>query len=156
MDEKTIARFWEKVEKTEGCWLWRSWIGPCGYGEVSINRKTCKAHRVSWFLAHGSHPTDGSSVCHSCDVRHCVNPAHLFLGTHKENIRDMARKLRAGHRKLTREQAIEAIDRCGRGETHRAVGFSYGVTRESIRDLVRGKHWQWLHEEITAASRREK
>ena len=82
--------FWDGCipEPNTGCWLWLGFISPDGYG-------TRLAHRRAWELARGPIP-DGMLVCHRCDVRHCVNPDHLFLGTHLDNMRDMIRKGRGG------------------------------------------------------------
>ena len=70
-------RFWEKVEKTETCWLWTAAKYPGGYGVFGIHPKVMKAaHRFSWELANGPIP-EGLWVLHKCDVRHCVRPDHL-------------------------------------------------------------------------------
>lgn len=88
-------RFWEKVEKTEFCWLWHGSLHPKGYGQLTmrVDGKTVgrRAHHVAWELAYGSRPK-GLNICHHCDVRNCVRPSHLFAGTQKENIQDMIRK----------------------------------------------------------------
>lgn len=84
------ARFWAKVDKTEGCWLWIA--GSRGqYGSIKISGQVVDAHRVSWQLAYGAIP-DGLCVCHKCDVPLCVRPDHLFLGTKLDNNRDMYAK----------------------------------------------------------------
>lgn len=88
-------RFWSKVAKTDSCWLWKAGVNK-GYGQFafSIHKHVPwmrQAHRVAWELSNGSIPA-GLSVLHRCDVPLCVNPAHLFLGTHTDNMRDMVAK----------------------------------------------------------------
>ena len=80
-------RFWTNVTKTDNCWLWTGWIRRDGYGSVSIRNKHFAAHRVSWTLANGPIP-DGLWVLHHCDVRVCVRPTHLYLGTREQNTSD--------------------------------------------------------------------
>lgn len=90
------VRFWEQVEKTESCW---NWIGACGRGGYgAIGREfhgkkalTIRAHRASWEIHFGPIP-DGMLVCHKCDNPPCVNPSHLFLGTHEDNAKDRSAK----------------------------------------------------------------
>jgi hypothetical protein len=77
----------------DGCWPWQGYIGTWGYGQMWAERATQLAHRVAWDLAVGPIPA-GMSVLHRCDNRPCCNPSHLFLGTHTDNVRDMAAKER--------------------------------------------------------------
>lgn len=84
-------RFWPKVEKSAGCWLWRAAIDTTGYGVMNAGGRKAYAHRVSFELAHGPIP-DGLEVLHSCDVRPCVNPDHLSVGTRTDNMQDAKAK----------------------------------------------------------------
>lgn len=81
-------RFWEKVEKTDTCWLWTASINPgTGYGQFARRHgEGIDAHRFSYELANGPIPA-GHDVHHTCHVRHCVNPAHLEAVTRAENLR---------------------------------------------------------------------
>lgn len=84
-------RFLEKVNKTENCWLWMGYVDKIGYGIFSGEISSSKAHRNSYDLFIGKIPT-GKKVLHKCDVRNCVNPEHLFIGTQKDNVQDMLKK----------------------------------------------------------------
>jgi hypothetical protein len=102
------ASFWAKVNKDgptmphmeSPCWVWTSDTIKNGYGRMRVGRKNFLAHRIAWTLANGPIPHDGSHhgicVCHRCDRRNCTNPAHFFLGTNADNIRDMFAKKRNG------------------------------------------------------------
>lgn len=87
-------RFWGKVEKTATCWIWKGALNSDGYGNTIMpkpSRKNMYAHRRSWEEANGPIPK-GQQVLHRCDTPACVNPAHLFLGTHDDNMADKRRK----------------------------------------------------------------
>lgn len=88
-------RFWPKVQKSDGCWLWiAGGDGKTGYGRIRegrAGRPTLLAHRVAWELTFGPIP-DGLFVCHHCDTPRCVRPDHLFLGTSDDNNKNAAAK----------------------------------------------------------------
>ncbi len=96
-----------RVDSDSGCWLWKGPFYVKGYGRFHSGSQSFRAHRASYMLHVGPIP-DGIFVCHRCDVPACVNPAHLFLGTHQENMRD---KVAKGRQFLP----SSAITHCKRG-----------------------------------------
>lgn len=122
MNERVISRFWAKVAvgDADQCWLWQGPLSGNGYGRCAIGKRRAwmAAHRVSWTIHHGDIP-QGLFVCHHCDVPLCVNPAHLFLGTQTDNMRDAASK---GRCKGCR---IGGADHWARQKTHCVNGHPF-------------------------------
>jgi hypothetical protein len=110
------------------------------------------AHRVSWTLHNGAIP-NGLHVLHHCDNPQCVNPAHLWLGTNADNMRDMIRKGRGnvaggedhGSAKLTEKQVIEIRERYAAGNiTQHELGNEYGISKQTIGEIIRREIWKHI------------
>jgi hypothetical protein len=115
IDEKDIQRFKSKVNTAGKCHLWYGGVHPSGYGVFYIKGAPIRAHQFAWLVANYPQkiPKD-MCIMHLCDNPLCVNPAHLHLGTHKDNMQDKCNKKRQsfgehnGRAKLT-EQDVRAI-----------------------------------------------
>jgi hypothetical protein len=142
-----IDRFHKYVmpEPNTGCWLWSRPLRN-GYGLFSIKRKTVSAHRYS-FEYYKHLITNNSDVCHSCDVASCVNPDHLFLGTHQENMNDRDKKGRCqkGEKhyrtKLSNIQITIIREACSKGFSNASIGRYFNVSRNVIWYIK--NEWTW-------------
>jgi predicted DNA binding protein len=140
-------RFWDKVNKTETCWLWTSKKNPYGYGEICNIGNTKKAHRISWLLAGNTIP-EGHVVRHKCRNRHCVNPEHLETGTIAENNADKVRDgtttrgTKHALAKLTEDQ-VRAI-RARHTEIHRKLAEEFGITQSAVTNIIHRRTWKHL------------
>lgn len=141
-------------EPNSGCWLWLGSINRLGYGQTAYFNGVTKAHRLSWLTHRGTIP-DRMMVLHKCDVRQCINPDHLFLGTQTDNMRDMARKGRGKSipqlgaknpmARLSEGAASQILARYrAGGVSQHALAADYGVAVMTINRLVRGLTWKHL------------
>lgn len=148
-DSTTLARFWAKVDKSGDCWLWTA-STAVGYGQFFPARRTMVyAHRLSYELAFGPIP-EGLQVCHTCDNRRCVNPAHFFLGTHKDNADDRERKGRSPrgaarpNAKLDEAKVRAIRARVAVGERQAALAREYGVAAGTIQRIIERRSWKFV------------
>lgn len=147
-------RFWNKVSKTSGCWLWMAGTNKKGYGRIQLQNSKRKilAHRLSWELEYGPIP-EGLKVLHKCDNPSCVNPKHLFLGTDKDNAIDRDSKGRgnwdnADHgenhhcAKLTYKKVSEIKQLLSQNERGKDIAMQFGVSKNTISKIKLGLTWK--------------
>lgn len=146
-DEQWIEKFWPQVDQRGACWLWTGSLSAKGYGVFDARlhgQRHYKAHRFSWALHNGPIP-EGMNVCHTCDNRWCVNPEHLFLGTHQDNVADRMAKdrMRTGedhqNSKLTNEQALYIYHS---DKPAKEIAAELGVHDTVVYKIRGGKRWE--------------
>lgn len=151
------AAFWNNVSVSErGCWEWRGQlVTKSGYGQVWVYPRMRYAHRVAWTITHGD--PGKLHVCHHCDNPKCINPAHLFVGTARDNALDMVRKGRAKNKphpgtahklaKLTDDDVREIrrlytpSPRKPHPYNTKGLAKKYGVAPSLIHRIVCGQSW---------------
>jgi len=138
-------RFWAKADKSGDCWLWTGYTQPNGYGRAANGyHQSVLAHRLAYQLTYGPIPKR-MLVCHNCDVRNCVRPEHLFLGSSTDNNRDASRKRHTAsgeqhwNAKLTDAQVMALRERYRCGERASALARAFGISRSSVSLLIHRK-----------------
>ncbi len=133
-------RGWRQEDAETGCILWTGPVGNHGYGYFYVSKGRYTSHRAAYETFVGPIP-EGMMVCHKCDVKLCINPEHLFLGTVDDNMKDCAVK-RRNWRKLADDEVrqIRSIN----GASHASLARCYGVSDVMIRHIRMGKWWRHL------------
>jgi len=140
-----LERFWERVEKSEGCWEWKGGKSTRGYGVFG----KVQAHRFSWELHNGPIP-EGLCVCHRCDNHSCIRPDHLFLGTQLDNMRDRKAKGRyiglAGEKnpkaKIKEEQVRQIRAMLDQKVKCPKVAKALGISVYIVEGIASGRSWR--------------
>lgn len=127
-------------EPDTGCWLWQRSKTPRGYGKLVVDGKLTSAHRFSYSRANGAITSD-QHVLHRCDNPSCVNPAHLFLGTHEANMVDMTSKGRSGKAKHSPAEVTKARRLYREGHTRAEVSRMTGIRYTNLCYILRGNTW---------------
>jgi len=133
-----IKRFWKYVDKRgpDDCWEWLGHIKKDGYGCLFVKGKPQQAHRISWAIAHRTWPIPAKAeICHTCDNTICVNPAHLYLGTHTTNMQDRS-PLAPGDVKL-----IRWLYKSG-DYTQEHIGRMFRVASSTITHICNNRSWK--------------
>ena len=160
MDVKAIARFWAKVNKNGPvpvhcpklgpCWVWTAGTDSSGYGSFKLNRRTERAHALSYIMAYGPLPVDLPCTLHKCDNKLCARPSHLFAGTLADNTKDMdskgRRRVVQGEQhdsaKLTDQLVLQARAEQAAGARYPDLAVKYGVSRPTIWKAVNHRTWK--------------
>lgn len=147
-DIKTRFERFIMPEPNTGCWLWMARINQRGYGIFGQSKIKHRAHRFSYELYNGK-ITNGLLVCHTCDMPSCVNPTHLFLGTHLDNARDMISKGRDNKSKGENHYKAKLLAshiseiKALRGEkSYRTIAKIYGISKSHVSQIIKGRLWR--------------
>jgi hypothetical protein len=145
-EEQRRAAFFIRIRKQEnGCHIWTGGLSSGGYGSTSYQDRMISTHRLAWIFAHGPIP-DNKWVLHTCDIRRCVNPGHLYLGDIYQNILDAKSRNRYKRRSnrvtLTAIQAKEIFSRTKSGEKYLSIAKDYGISISTVGYIKRREKWQ--------------
>ncbi|QMP84155.1 HNH endonuclease [Streptomyces phage Coruscant] len=140
--QNDINRFWSKVNKTSGCWNWKGSVSG-SYGRFRLGSNMLYAHRLS-FILNGGTIGDDQMICHTCDNTKCVNPAHLYAGSQKDNMQDKANRDR-GTSLFTNSQVEIMRTRAANGEELADIAKDLSVPYgQEFINAVTGKTFKHL------------
>jgi hypothetical protein len=141
-----IERNIERIPEC-GCWIWMACYNSGGYGLLSISGRKCRVHRIIWELYNGP-IVKGMYVLHRCDTPSCVNPHHLFLGTHTDNMRDMIKKGRGrcvGEKNTSTILSNKSVLKIREdNRIYKLISKDFGISVSTISHIKTGRSWSHL------------
>lgn len=154
-------RLYDKIfYSPDGCWYWTGATTDKSYGNIGLNRggkcHHAPAHRISYLIHKGEIPA-GLFIRHSCDNRLCVNPDHLSVGTHKQNMEDMANRNRSQHgmnmhsSKLTNIQVVVIHEARAAGFSGSSISRYFKISQGNINEIISGRKWRRIKEKLTSS-----
>lgn len=135
------SKLLSRIKYENDCWLWTGSVNDDGYGNIWIGKSCKKTHRVSYILFKGDIP-DKMCVCHKCDKRSCINPEHLWIGTHKDNMNDMVNKGRTlyaeqrKNNKIPRALYLEIVNKYLSGQRQTQLAKEYNCHSTTIWNAI--------------------
>lgn len=144
-----LDKIWARIDQTSDCWPWTGAVDKNGYGLFRVNGKTARIARVFWELLNGRKLLTSEHILHTCDSPGCMRPDHFFVGTHAENMADMAQKGRAnkpagslnGRARFSEERVKAVRQDAFDGLTLTQLEAKYQAPRGTLQHIVSGRTW---------------
>jgi len=159
LNQKVINRFWKKIKLPDnlidGCWNWTTYKDKKGYGEFSFAGSTYGAHRFSYMIFKGE-ILDGKLICHKCNNTSCVNPYHLYSGTHYDNTQDMLNSNRGNSNKISEYDVKNMLLRLWDGGiTFENLSVIYNISVSAIWKIVNRKTWKRIFDQLSVEQKQK-